>query len=93
MCNVMICITYLSGLKRGLTWQAAELPRHSRERLLLVTAYAISIYSNLTRTAKPFKDLQNSTYELIYPERGYRLIGEKVGHHDRKSIQHMLAEN
>ena len=45
---------------------------------MLVTAYAISIYSNLVRTTKPFKDLQNSTFELIYPERGYRMIGEKV---------------
>ena len=58
--------------------QAAEKPKHSRERLLLVTAYAVSIYSNLVRTTKPFKDLQNSTYELMYPERGYRLLGEKV---------------
>lgn len=59
-------------------FQAAEKPKHSRERLLLVSAYAVSIYSNLVRTTKPFKDLQNSTYELVYPERGYRLLGEKV---------------
>ena len=58
--------------------QAAQQPARSRQRLLLVAAYSVSIYSNLVRTTKPFKELQNSTYELVYPERGYRMIGEKV---------------
>lgn len=44
----------------------------------MVTAFAISIYSNVARATKPFKDLLHSTYELVYPEKGYRLIGEKV---------------
>ena len=58
--------------------QAAEMPAGSVERLLKVTAYAVGIYSNLRRTTKPFKDLLNSTFELVYPERGYRILGEKV---------------
>lgn len=66
--------------------QAAQSGKHSRERLLLVAAYAVSIYSNLVRATKPFKDLQNSTFELVYPERGYRMIGEKV----RPSSEHVV---
>ena len=78
--------------------QAAEKPKNSQERLLLVTAYAVSIYSNLVRTTKPFKDLQNSTYELVYPERGYRLLGEKVPclsllFRTRRSACHRMAHH
>ena len=58
--------------------QAAEMPAQSQDRLLAIAAYAVSICCTIRRTTKPFKDLQNATYELVYPERGYRLVGEKV---------------
>ena len=73
--------------------QAAQQPARSRERLLLVAAYSVSIYSNLVRTTKPFKELQNSTYELVYPERGYRMIGEKVGAPSSPSVAILLVPN
>ena len=54
------------------------MPAQSLDRLLQVTAFAISMYNTIKRTQKPFKNLQNSTYELVYPEKGLRAIGEKV---------------
>lgn len=58
--------------------QAARMPAQSLDRLLQVTTFAISMYNTIKRTQKPFKNLQNSTYELVYPEKGIRCIGEKV---------------
>ena len=58
--------------------QAALAPFQSLDRLLQVTAFAISMYNTIKRTQKPFKNLQQSTYELVYPEKGIRCIGEKV---------------
>lgn len=58
--------------------QAALLPAQSVERLLQVSAFVISTYNTVKRNDKPFKNLQNSTFELIYPEKGIRAIGEKV---------------
>lgn len=54
------------------------MPAQSLDRLLQVTTFAISMYNTIKRTQKPFKNLQNSTYELVYPEKGIRCIGEKV---------------
>ena len=58
--------------------QAALAPFESVERLTLVAAFAISMYNTIKRVQKPFKNLQQSTYELVYPEKGIRAIGEKV---------------
>ena len=58
--------------------QAALAPFESGERLTLVAAFAISMYNTIKRVQKPFKNLQQSTYELVYPEKGIRAIGEKV---------------
>ena len=60
--------------------QAALAPFESVERLTLVAAFAISMYNTIKRVQKPFKNLQQSTYELVYPEKGIRAIGEKVSH-------------
>ena len=59
--------------------QAALLPPHSLERLLLVSAFVVSTYNTLKRTDAPFESLQNATYELVYPEKGIRMIMERVG--------------
>ncbi|EIE19936.1 hypothetical protein COCSUDRAFT_3622, partial [Coccomyxa subellipsoidea C-169] len=48
--------------------------------LLQVSAFVISTYNTVKRNDKPFKNLQNSTFELMYPEKGIRAIGEKVRH-------------
>ena len=58
--------------------QAALLPAQSVERLLQVSAFVISTYNTVKRVDKPFRSLQNSTFELVYPEKGIRAIGEKV---------------
>ncbi len=58
--------------------QAALAPAQSLERLFHVTAFAISMYNTIKRVQKPFKNLEQSTYELIHLEKGIRCIGEKV---------------
>jgi len=62
--------------------QAYLCPPNSLERLMRVAAFAISPYSSTVgRTTKPFNPLLGETYELVYPERGFRFIAEKVSHH------------
>lgn len=58
--------------------QAALLPPESIERLLQVSAFVISTYNTVKRLDRPFRNLQNSTFELVYPEKGLRAVGEKV---------------
>ncbi|KAK9916859.1 hypothetical protein WJX75_008061 [Coccomyxa subellipsoidea] len=72
--------THLNEPLTDLQRRAALLPPKSVERLLHVCAFAISTYNTVKRNEKPFKNLQNSTFELIYPEKGIRAIGEKVCH-------------
>ena len=54
------------------------MPYQSVDRLLYVTAMAFSMYNTIKRVEKPFKNLLGSSYELTYPEKGIRAIGEKV---------------
>lgn len=62
--------------------EAAELPAGSVERLLKVTAFAVSAYgSTVGRTAKPFNPLLGETFEFVCQEKGFRCIVEKVSHH------------
>ncbi|CAL8466530.1 g6066 [Coccomyxa elongata] len=68
--------------------EAARMPAQSLDRLLQVTTFAISMYNTIKRTQKPFKNLQNSTYELVYPEKGIRCIGEKVRHVPMVHVMH-----
>ncbi|KAI8880356.1 hypothetical protein K501DRAFT_335477 [Backusella circina FSU 941] len=55
----------------------------SKERLLYVTAFAISGYasSQYRIGRKPFNPVLAETYECIRPDRGFRFIAEKVSHH------------
>ncbi|BDA41111.1 Oxysterol-binding protein-related protein 1B [Coccomyxa sp. Obi] len=71
--------------------RAAASERCSLERLLLVTAFAVSAYSGVKRTCKPFNALLGETYELACPEKGFRFISEKV-QHDPTTINHVFAE-
>lgn len=61
--------------------QAALAPAQSLERLFHVTAFATSMYNTIKRVQKPFKNLEQSTYELIHLEKGIRCVGEKVAFH------------
>jgi hypothetical protein len=58
--------------------QAAEAAPGSRDRLLAVTGYAVSLYATIIRTDKPFKDLFGATYEYVDPVKGLRGFAEKV---------------
>ncbi|KAI0243509.1 hypothetical protein L0F63_005984 [Massospora cicadina] len=52
------------------------------ERLLWVTAFAMSNYSSTAgRVAKPFNPLLGETFEYARPDRGFRYISEQVSHH------------
>lgn len=52
------------------------------ERMLYVSIFAISIYTILERTGKPFNPLLGETYELVEEEKnGFRFISEQVSHH------------
>lgn len=55
------------------------------ERLIYVTAFAISSFSN-TRIKersirKPFNPMLGETFELVREDKGFRLVSEKVSHH------------
>ena len=60
--------------------QAALAPKASRERLLLVTAFAVSAYCGVHRTGKPFASLLGETFELVSAKKGFRFLAEKVRH-------------
>lgn len=68
---------------------AARLPKGSPDRLLYVGAFAVSGYSATgERTSKPFNPLLGETYELVAPEKGLRLLAEKVVHHPTVLVMH-----
>ena len=48
------------------------------ERLLKVTAFAVSIYSCVYRPFAPCRSPKGETFELVSPDKGIRAIGEKV---------------
>ena len=64
--------------------EAANASLSSTERLLYVTAFAISSLSSFRvkerAIRKPFNPLLGETYELIREDRGFRFVAEKVSH-------------
>ncbi|KAJ9088961.1 Oxysterol-binding protein 3 [Entomophthora muscae] len=54
----------------------------SLERLIYVTAFALSPYaaSGHRASRKPFNPLLGETYECMRPDKGFRFIAEKVSH-------------
>ncbi|CAG8706985.1 15842_t:CDS:2 [Dentiscutata erythropus] len=80
-------INILQNMAEGLEYselldKAASL-KNSMERLIYVAAFAVSGYaSTYFRTGrKPFNPLHGETYECVRPDKGFRLISEKVSHH------------
>ena len=63
---------------------AVAKPRSSVERLIYVTAFAISLLSNARvkerSIRKPFNPMLGETFELVREDRGFRFISEKVCH-------------
>lgn len=74
MASIVSVVTCAVGARQ----QAALLPKHSHERLLTVVSFFISMFSTVNRAYKPFRDLYGATYELIDPDKGFRLLVEKV---------------
>ena len=58
--------------------QALPAEPQSLERLLLVTAFAVSAYSGVKRTQKPFNAFLGDTCEFACPEKGFRFFAEKA---------------
>ena len=65
--------------------EAAKLPKTSTERLLYISAFAISSLSSARirerSLRKPFNPMLGETFELVREDRGFRFIAEKVSHH------------
>ena len=63
---------------------AANKPRSSIERLVYITAFAISSLSSARvkerAIRKPFTSLLGETFELVREDRGFRFVTEKVCH-------------
>ncbi len=63
---------------------AAKKPRSSIERLIYVTAFAVSILSSIRvkerAIRKPFNPMLGETFELVREDRGLRFLAEKVSH-------------
>ena len=63
---------------RPVCLQALTTEPQSLERLLLVTAFAVSAYSGVKRTQKPFNAFLGETCEFACPEKGFRFFAEKA---------------
>lgn len=63
---------------------AANKPRSSIERLIYVTAFAVSYLSSIRvkerAIRKPFNPMLGETFELVREDRGLRFLAEKVSH-------------
>lgn len=63
---------------------AAKKPRSSIERLIYVTAFAVSNLSSIRvkerAIRKPFNPMLGETFELVREDRGLRFLAEKVSH-------------
>jgi hypothetical protein len=55
----------------------------SLDRLIYVTAFAVSGYSTTQWRAarKPFNPLHGETFEYVSPEKGFKFVSEKVSHY------------
>lgn len=63
---------------------AANKPGSSFERLIYVTAFAVSYLSSIRvkerAIRKPFNPMLGETFELVREDRGFRFLAEKVSH-------------
>ncbi|KAK4552595.1 Oxysterol-binding protein 3 [Recurvomyces mirabilis] len=68
--------------------QAASASTTPAERLMYVSAFAVSYFSNNRvkerAIRKPFNPMLGETYELVREDLGFRFLAEKVSHHPVK---------
>ena len=76
---------------------AAQKSRSSIERLIYVTAFAISGLSSARikerSIRKPFNPMLGETFELVREDRGFRFIAEKVSHRPFRMAYQAEGEN
>jgi hypothetical protein len=74
--------------------EAANQSEDPIERMELVAAFAVGgLSNNADRMNKPFNPLLGETYELIQPEKGYKIVCEQVSHHPPVSAYHGESES
>lgn len=80
-------------LENSFLLDQASISDQSHERLLLIGAFAVSMYGCTAYRSgrKPFNPLLGETYDIVLPERGFRFMSEQVSHHPPISVG--LAES
>jgi Oxysterol-binding protein len=62
----------------GVPEQAAEQPKGSLERALLVAGFALSHYQSTLRGSKLTIPAMGETFDVVLPEKGVRVLCESV---------------
>ena len=85
MLTTTASLTHLSqsanlGRDSLLFLQAAKEPKGSQMRLLLITAYNIASWAECyeRRLFKSVKQVCSETFEVVDPDRGYKMLAEDV---------------
>jgi len=60
------------------------------ERLCRVASFGIALFSNYTRTLKPFNPVLGETFEFVHQK--YKSLCEQVSHHPPVGIAHTMGE-
>jgi hypothetical protein len=62
----------------GLLDAAAQAPKGSVDRAMLVAGFALSHYAATVRLDKPFLPMHGETFDIYLPEKGVRVLAETV---------------
>jgi hypothetical protein len=63
------------------------------DRLCSIATFCVALFSNYTRTVKPFNPVLGETFEFVHPIQQYKVIAEQVSHHPPIGIAHTISEN
>lgn len=77
--------------------EATHKPGSSLERLIYITAFAISSFSSSRvkdrSIRKPFNPMLGETFELVREDQGYRFVAEKISHRPVRMAWQAESEN
>jgi len=62
------------------------------DRLCRVAAFGVALFSNYTRTLKPFNPVLGETFEFVHQNQKYKSLCEQVSHHPPVGIAHTMGE-
>ncbi|CAL8463373.1 g2907 [Coccomyxa elongata] len=68
--------------------KAALCPKGSIERMMEVVAFSVSPYASCKRPKRSLDPLLGETYELVHPEKGFRMVSEHVARQPPIMAQH-----